>query len=378
MNKQKILVTCASGIEAVTKRELAEMGIDAKAINGRIEFDGDFQKVAELNVNLRTADRVLIKISEFEANTFDMLYDNILDSEIGSYLSPNARIIIKAKSTKSMLHSNPSIQSVSKKAIIENMKKYHRIECNREDGEDYLIDIAIFNDIATIAINTSGIGLHKRGYRDMVWKAPLKETIAAAMIKLSVWNAQKPLIDPFCGSGTIPIEAGLIAQNIASGLFREFQFEKYDFFPKECIKLEKERAEDLIIRKKNHNILGSDITEKAIILASHHAERAGLEIDFACKDMREITSSESYGIIITNPPYGERLLDENEIKILYNDMYRMYKKLDNWSMYVLSGNDNLPKYFGKKPMKNRKLYNGNIECKYYSYLGERPPKLNTN
>lgn len=373
MDNLDIIVNSAFGVEAVTKRELKELGIsDAPAMEGRICFKGGYDTVAELNMFLRTADRVLIKLSEFAATTFDELFDGIINTDFEKFLSADARILVDAKSVRSGLFALSAIQKIAKKAIVERLKKAYRINEITEEGADYKIEISIFKDIVTVALDTSGDGLHKRGYRDKVWIAPLKETLAAAMIKLSVWNYGRALLDPFCGSGTIPIEAAMIALEMAPGMNRNFAFEAWKNFPKESISRMREKAADVMKRDRMISITGYDIDKKAIELSKYHAEKAGVKINFVNKDMRDFKSDASHGVIVTNPPYGERLLNDKELKDLYGDFYKMYQSLDNWSMYVLTASDNFERYLGAKAIRNRKLYNAKIECRLYTYLGDKP------
>lgn len=372
MNKLDIIVNSAFGVETVTKRELLEHGIDAPAIDGRICFSGDYNTVADLNMFLRTAERVLIKIAEFTATTFDELFDGIFMANLEDYIVPDGKILVNAKSIRSQLYSLSAIQGISKKAIVERLKKGHKIDDISESGEDFIIEVAILKDLVTLSVDTSGKGLHKRGYRDKVWVAPMKETLASAIILLSVWNKDKALIDPFCGSGTIPIEAALIAHKIAPGINRDFAFEKWSNFPTSAIAQSREKASDMVNMNIETRISGYDIDYEAIKLAMHHSERAGVKIHLEKKDMRDVRSGHSYGVIISNPPYGERLLEERDLKILYRDFYRMFLQLDRWSMYVLTSAEKLEDYFGMRASKNRKLYNAQIECRLYSYMGEKP------
>ena len=375
MDKFDLVVSTAFGIESVTKRELSELGIDnAPAYDGRLYFTGDYSTIANLNINLRTADRVQIKMGEFSATTFDELFDGIKNSEIERYIPKDGRIIVNAKSVKSELFALSAIQSIGKKAIVERLKSAYKVNSIDENGAVYPVEIRIFKDNVTLCLDTSGSGLHKRGYRDKVWVAPLKETLAAAIIKLSVWNKNKALIDPFCGSGTIPIEAALMAHNIAPGLYRSFQYEEWSNFPQEVLNNSKTQAKDAIDMSIDTNIIGYDIDSTAIKLAIYHAERAGVKVNFEKKDMREVTSKHSYGVIISNPPYGERLLEEYELKTLYKDFYTMYKTLDNFSLYVLTASDRFEEYVSRRATKNRKLYNAQLECRLYTYMGEKPIK----
>lgn len=373
MNNYDLIVKSAFGIEAITKRELMNLGIsNPKAYNGSILINGDWSTITKLNLNLRTADRVLIKITEGKALSFDELYDLITNSDIDKFISKRGNIIIKAKSVKSILHSLSAIQSISKKAIVNKIMNAYNLNSLEEDQETYIVDVSIVKDIVTLSLDTTGSGLHKRGYREMVWKAPLKETTAAAMVLLSVYNPGKEMIDPFCGSGTIPIEAAMIAYNIPTGLNRDFLYEKWNIADKNAQKLAKEEALDNINYDVPIAIRGSDIDPKAIELAQYHAERAGVSVDFELKDCKDITAYTKYGVIISNPPYGERLLSDDELKVTYKNLYTAYKGLDDWSMYILSGCESFEQYLGKKADKNRKLYNAQIECRLYTYLGNYP------
>lgn len=373
MEKINLQITSAFGVEAVAKRELYRLGFsDTKSINGRINLSGEMKDIARLNLWLRSSDRVYLNLFEFYATTFDELFDNLSSFNWSKIIAKDGKILVNAKSYKSKLFALRSIQSISKKAIINSLsKKYTTLS---ERGDEYELEINILNDKVSVLLNTSGQSLHKRGYRDKVWKAPLKETLAASIVNLTVFNPEKPFIDPFCGSGTIPIETALIADNIAPGLFRKFAFENFNFIDSKIIETERERAKDLITKNKNPHIFGSDINPKAIQLAKHHAKNAGVNINFDCKDMADVTSDLSYGVIATNPPYGERLMTESELKVLYKNLMQMYSKLDNWSMYVLTGSKRFEDYAKKKANKKRKLFNAKIECQLYSYLGAKPPK----
>lgn len=372
----KIEVAAASGIEAVTKRELEKLGyIPSGANYGRIFFEGTYLDVLRANIFLRTANRVRIVVSQFSATTFDELFDNISNIKWAEIIPKDGKIIINAKSIKSTLFALSSIQSISKKAIIDSLSKsFPKISFN-ETGESYDIEVSIIEDVATVTIDTSGEGLHKRGYRTYLGNAPIRETLAAAMIELSVWNKERPLIDPFCGSGTIPIEAALIGMNIAPGMNRNFSCEQFKFAPKQR-ELVQEEAENLINREQKLRISGLDIDKDAIKLAMKHAQKAGVQnnIHFQVNDMRNVSSKLSHGIIITNPPYGERLMTEDEIKILYKDFGKMCSSLDEWCVYTITSFRGFEKYFGKKATKTRKLYNSELECIFYQYLAAKPTK----
>lgn len=371
----KIEVAVASGIEAVTKRELLRLGYDPSGANfGRITFDGTYADVLRANVFLRTANRVRIVLGEFEAKTFDELFDGISRIDWKNILAYDAKIIVNAKSIKSDLFALSATQSVAKKAIVNAMTNaYHKkLE---ENGAEYNIEVAITENIARITLDTTGEGLHKRGYRTYLGDAPIRETLASAMILLSVWNPDRPLIDPFCGSGTIPIEAALVGLNIAPGIKRNFACESFSNAPNVRGAVQNE-AESLIRADRTLKISGFDINPEAIKLAMKHAARAGVQdkIHFQTMDMRNVSSHLSHGVIITNPPYGERLMTEAELKTLYADFGKMTSKLDEWCVYAISSYKAFEKYYGKRADKVRKLYNSELECNFYSYLGAPPPK----
>lgn len=367
--KLELSATSASGIEAVTKRELENLGYTPSgAIYGRISFTGDYRDMAKANMMLRTANRVYINIARFRAETFDELFDGIKNIPWTTIIPKNAKVIVNAKSFKSKLYALTSIQKIAKKAIVTAMGSLF------ESGGTYTIEVVINENEALVALDTSGTALHKRGYRTFVGEAPLRETLAAAIILLSVWKWDRPLIDPFCGSGTLPIEAALIATDTAPGLKRNFAFENFVKAP-EVISSVREEALDKIKNDRDLRISGFDINKEAISLATRHAINAGVsdKIHFQVADMRALRSRFSHGVIITNPPYGERLLSEAELKVLYKDFGDVFRALDEWSAYVITSYDNFERYFGKRSDKTRKLYNSELECKLYRYLGA-PPK----
>ena len=367
--KLELSVTSASGIEAVTKRELEGLGYaPGGATYGRISFEGDYRDMARANVMLRTANRVFINIARFHAETFDELFDGIKNIPWQSIIPKNARIIVNAKSFKSKLYALSSIQKITKKAIVTAMGSLF------ESGGTYTIEVVVNEDDVLVALDTSGTALHKRGYRTYVGEAPLRETLASAIILLSIWKWDRPFVDPFCGSGTLPIEAALIATNTAPGLNRNFAFENFIKAP-EVITSVKEEARDNIVLDRDLRISGFDINKDAISLALRHARNAGVDskIHLQVADMRTLSSRFSHGVIVTNPPYGERLLGEKELQTLYRDFGKVYRSLDDWSAYVITSYDNFERYFGARADKTRKLYNSELECKLYRYLGA-PPK----
>lgn len=373
--KLNIEVAVASGIEAVCKRELLSLGYQPGGANfGRIEFEGSYVDVLRANVFLRTANRVRIALAKFKAETFDELFDGIFSISWQNIVTKDARIAVDAKSAKSKLFALRSVQSIAKKAIISKLSTVFNGSFD-ESGATYQIEVAIYDDIATVTLDTSGEGLHKRGYRTYLGEAPIRETLAAAMLLLSVWKSDRALIDPFCGSGTIPIEAGLIGLNIAPGMNRNFACESFQNAP--CVRgIVQDEAMQLISRDKTLHISGFDINPSAIKLAQKHAQRAGLsdKIHLQVGDMRDVSSRFSHGVIVTNPPYGERLMDESELKELYRDFGVMTTRLDEWCVYAITSFKGFEKYYGKRADKIRKLYNSELECNFYQYLASPPPK----
>lgn len=374
----EICVTSASGIEAVTKRELYKIigKEDLSAINGRIKFEGDESDVAKCNLNLRTGNRVEIVLGGFKAETFDDLFEGIKAIPFEEYICRDGKIIVNAKSVQSKLFAYSAIQSVSKKAICERLCKKFGVNELGESGARYKIEVAALKDYVTVTLDTSGDGLHRRGYRGLVGEAPLKETLAAALVELSVWNKARPLADLFCGTGTIPIEACMIALNIPAGLNRGFDFQNWKCFDKKIFDRAAEEAKANIVTGADLRIGGFDIDDKQLKLARKHAELAGVDkyIHFQRADMRDFSSRFSHGVIISNPPYGERLSDRKEVEKLYRDYGKKVASLDDWCAYTLTPVDDFERLFGKKADKKRKIYNGKIECCYYSHLAPPPKK----
>ena len=374
----EICVTSASGIEAVTKRELYKIigKEDLSAINGRIKFEGDESDVAKCNLNLRSGNRVEIVLGGFKAETFDDLFDGVKSIPFEEYIDCDGKIIVSAKSVQSKLFAYSAIQSVSKKAICERLCKKYGVNELNESGARYKIEVAALKDYVTVTLDTSGDGLHRRGYRGLVGEAPLKETLAAALVELSVWNKSRPLADLFCGTGTIPIEACMIALNIPAGLNRSFDFQNWKRFDKKIFDRAAEEAKANIVTDADLRISGFDIDNKQLKLARKHAELAGVDkyIHFQRADMRDFSSRFSHGVIISNPPYGERLSDRKEVEKLYRDYGKKVASLDDWCAYTLTPVDDFERLFGKKADKKRKIYNGKIECCYYSHLAPPPKK----
>lgn len=372
----EIMVSSAFGLEAVVKREMERLGLESpKAIDGKVRANGSMEDVIRLNMALRSGDRVLIKLAEFKAVTFDELYEGVKKVPFEDFIKPDAKILMDGNCVKSVLGAIKVSGGVIKKSVVDRLSKHYKTEL-KEEGERVIVVFNIVNDIVTISLDSSGDGLHKRGYRVMNYTAPLKETLAAGLIQLSVYNKSKPFADIFCGSGTLPIEACLYALNIAPNKNRNFDFQHFKNYDKELhdqIRVELENAE---VKDFTPNIYASDINPEAIKLAKLHAKLIGVDnyITFEVRDMREFKSAEEYGIIISNPPYGDRIGDKNTIGDLYTDFGKVFKALDKWSCYCLTDNKLLEKYFNRKADKTRKLYNANIECKYYSFMGAKPSK----
>ena len=369
MKEREIVVTSAFGVESVTKKELKRLGVsDPKANNGSFVFVGTDLDIARLNVFLRTGDRVFIKISDFPCETFDELFDNTAALPWEEYLTIDSNIIVNGKSVRSKLFSLSDCQKIIKKAVLNRLGKAYKRNYFAEDGAKVEICFALRDDVMTLTINTSGKGLHKRGYRDLVGEAPIKETLACALIDLAhpIWD--EPLIDPFCGSGTIIIESALMALNIAPGKNRDLDFLHWENFDKTLYDQAIEEARDNEKMRKL-SFAGYDIDPAAIKLSMHHAERAGIKdcVHFQVRDMKELSSSKPHGCIITNPPYGERLLTPKETDKLYATFGEVCKKLGPWSINVITSNPTFEKSFGKKANKNRKLFNANKECRFYQY-----------
>jgi len=378
-NKYELFAPCHFGLEAVLKREIIDLGYEVtEVVDGRVSFEGDEEAIARCNVFLRTTERVMLKVGSFKAVTFDELFEKTKALPWENFIPKDGKFWVKkASSIKSKLFSPSDIQRIVKKAIVDRLSGKYNILRFPEDGSEYPIRITILKDEVTVGLDTSGESLHKRGYRRFTVKAPITETLAAALISLTPWKKDRLLIDPFCGSGTIPIEAALIGLNIAPGMKRDFQAMAWDnILPKSLFKEAKKEAEDLIDRETKLSIQGYDLDTSALDAARGNLALAGLEgnIHFQQRDMRDISSAKKYGFIITNPPYGERLEEKEAMPQLYREMGNAFQKLDEWSYYIITGFEDAPKYFGRKPDKNRKIYNGMMKTYFYSYQGAKPKR----
>ncbi len=372
-----LCVTCAFGIEAVTLRELSKLGFpDLKAENGKIIFSARVQDIALLNLYLRTANKVFVVLGKFSATTFDELFDGVKEIPIEEYLPWNAQMPVSGKAVKSELFAYSACQKIIKKAICARLTEKTGKVVLPETGARYGIEFFLYKNEVMLCLNTSGEGLHRRGYRTLVGEAPLKETLAAAMLSLSVWNPDKVLVDPFCGSGTIPIEAALVAKNVPAGYFRMFDFLSWGEEVSRPFVLLKEKAESEMKRDREISVQGYDINPSQIALARVHAKAAGVAdvIHLQTRDMREFSSHTRYGVMVTNPPYGERLLKDAEISALMRDYGKMFSALPDWSAYTLTSYADFERDFGRKSTKKRKLFNGNLECVFHQMPGNPPPK----
>ncbi len=379
MTKFELIAPCHFGMEAVLKREIFDLGYDITEVaDGRVTFEGDEEAVVRANICLRTAERILIKATSFKATTFDELFEGTKAVDWARFIPKDGKFwVAKASGIKSKLFSSSDIQSIVKKAMVERLKETYNVSWFDESGEAYPLRVSIMKDIVTIGIDTSGESLHKRGYRKLVSKAPVAENLAAAMIMLTPWNKERILVDPFCGCGTIPIEAALIACNIAPGLNRNFTAQGWSNIIRRDLWNEiREESRESIDLSVETDIQGYDIDGDIIKAARDNAALAGVsdKIHFQRRPVSELHHPKKYGFLITNPPYGERLGDKEEMAKLYCELADSYKGLDSWSAYIITGYDEVEKIMGRKADKNRKIYNGMMKTYYYQFMGPRPPK----
>jgi putative N6-adenine-specific DNA methylase len=377
MQQVELIAATTFGLEALVAQELRNLGyLDQVVENGKVTFTADLEAICKTNLWLRTADRVKVKIGTFKATTFDELFDQTEALPWADWIPENAEFPVEGKSAKSELFSISDCQAIVKKAVVESLKKRYHREWFPEDGPLYKIEVSLLKDIATLAIDTTGPGLHKRGYRTLSGQAPLKETLAAAMLMLARWYYDIALIDPFCGSGTIPIEAALMGLNIAPGLSRTFPSEDWPNIPKKLWEETKQQARESARFDHELQIIGNDIDPRVLKIARRNADAAGLSelIHFQASPLKDLSSKRKYGKIICNPPYGERMGEQKEVAQLYREMGRVFGKLDTWSFYVLTSHPDFEQLFSRSATKKRKLYNGNIKVDFYQYYGPRPPR----
>lgn len=377
MENVTLIATATMGLEALVKREVQQLGYEKiKVDNGKVTFVANIEAIPRANIWLRTADRVKLVVGEFEAYTFQELFEKTKALPWADYLPVDAEFPVIGKSVKSKLFSVSDCQAIVKKAIVESLKQTYKRDWFDEDGPLYRIEVALHKDVATLSIDTSGDGLHRRGYRAFHNQAPLKETLAAALVMLTTWNPERPFVDPFCGSGTIPIEAAMIGKNIAPGFHRSFASEQWHWIGKERWDLAREEARDVARWEQPLDILGTDIDHRCVELSKHNATEARLAdaITFKQMQVKDFRSKKEYGILVGNPPYGERIGEKEKVKEIYRDLGKLFQLHETWSFYILTANERFEKWFGKRASKKRKLYNGNIKTDYYQFFGPRPPK----
>lgn len=379
MKTVELIAPCHFGLEAVLKREILDLGYEISQVeDGKVTFLGDMEAVAYGNIFLRTAERILLKVGVVHAETFDELFEKTKELPWEEYIPRDGKFwVAKATSIKSKLFSPSDIQSIMKKAIVERLKKVYGIQWFEESGDSYPIRVTFMKDEAVIGIDTSGVSLHKRGYRQMTAKAPITETLAAALIMLTPWKRDRILVDPFCGSGTFPIEAAMIAADMAPGMNREFLAEGWkNLIPKKCWYDAMDEANERVNTDIQVDIQGYDIDGEVIKAARANAKLAGVDhlIHFQRRPVSELNHPKKYGFIITNPPYGERIEEKENLPALYREIGESFRRLDAWSEYVITSYEDAEKYIGRKADKNRKIYNGMIKTYFYQFLGPKPPR----
>ena len=373
----QLIATAAAGLEAVVGREIRELGIECQVENGRVRFEGDIESIIQTNLWLRSADRVKIIVGMFPAKTFEELFQGVFALDWENYLPLGAKFpISKAKCVKSKLHNEPSVQAISKKAVVKKLQKYYARPEGvplMENGPEFKIEVSILKDMATIMIDTTGSSLFKRGYRIDKGGAPIKENMAAAILLLSNWYPDKPLIDPTCGSGTFCIEAALIGKNIAPGLYRSFAFEDWTWVEKAQVQKARAEARAQMKQDVQLDISGSDLDARMIEIAKNNAEEAGVADSILFKQMRlqDLHTDKINGVIISNPPYGERLLDDSAVTKLYQEMGETFAPLQTWSKFILTSDEAFESKYGSSADKKRKLYNGTLKVDLYQYFGQR-------
>ena len=375
--KFKLIATAAAGLEAVVGREIRNLGLECQVENGRVRFDGTVETIIETNLWLRTADRIKIVVGSFRAKTFEELFQSVFALDWENYLPLGAKFpIAKAKCVKSKLHNEPSVQAISKKAVVKKLQKhYARPEGVplMENGAEFKIEVSILKDVATVLIDTTGSSLFKRGYRAEKGGAPIKENMAAAILLLSNWYPDKPLVDPTCGSGTFCIEAAMIGMNMAPGLHRHFAFEEWSWVDSDLVGRVRARALGQIKQDIQLDILGTDIDARMVEIAKRNAEEAGVSEQIVFKQMRlqDLHTNKINGVIISNPPYGERLSNDDAVTKLYQEMGQTFAPLKTWSKFILTSDEAFEAKFGSQADKKRKLYNGTLKVDLYQYFGQR-------
>ena len=374
-----MIAPCHFGLEAVLKKEIIDLGYDVLLVeDGRVTFLGDEEAVCRANIGLRTAERILVKVGAFHAETFDELFENTKALPWEEYIPADGRFwVAKAASVKSRLFSPSDIQSIMKKAMVERLKNIYHINWFKEDGANYPVRVFLMKDEVTVGLDTTGDSLHKRGYRKFTAKAPIAENLAAAMIMLTPWREDRILVDPFCGSGTIPIEAAMMAANMAPGMKRGFTALKWEqVVPRVYWDDAYDEARSMVDMSIETHIYGYDIDEEMVRIAGQNAHLAGVEklVHFEQQPVAKLASEDKYGFLITNPPYGERLEEKANIPPLYRKLGERFKALDTWSLYLITSYEDAQKDIGRKADKNRKIYNGMMKTYYYQFQGPKPPR----
>jgi 23S rRNA (guanine2445-N2)-methyltransferase / 23S rRNA (guanine2069-N7)-methyltransferase len=371
----ELLAACAFGLEAVVARELTSLGYESNIIApGKVLFTGDMAAICRANIWLRSADRVLLRMATFPAADFDALFETTRELDWHHWIAQDAEFPVVGRSIKSQLSSVPAIQRSVKKAIVESLLKAHGCTTLDETGPIHKVEVALLKDEVTLTLDTTGPSLHKRGYRDLSSGAPLKETLAAAMVQLSFWQPDRPFVDPFCGSGTIPIEAAMIARNMAPGVSRTFSAESWQQIPMEMWDAVRERARQEVLPPLSVRIIGTDVDGRVLSLARHHAERAAVSEDIHFQELgfEKLSSKREYGCLITNPPYGQRSSDRDEVQQLYETIPLVLRHLPTWSYFILTSHSNFEKVVGREAYRRRKLYNGRIQCTLFQFHGPKP------
>ncbi|MGI5983583.1 MAG: THUMP domain-containing class I SAM-dependent RNA methyltransferase [Sakamotonia sp.] len=381
MERFELIAPCHFGLEAVMKREILDLGYEVSQVeDGRVTFIGDAEAVCRANIFLRTTERVLLKVGSFKAETFEELFQGTRAIPWERYIPRDGKFwVAKASSIKSRLFSPSDIQSIMKKAMVERMKGAYGITWFPEDGASYPLRVFLYKDVVTVAMDTSGDSLHKRGYRTLTSKAPITETLAAALIMLTPWKLDRILVDPFCGSGTFPIEAAMMAANMAPGMNREFLAEDWtNLIPRKCWYEAMDEANDLVKTDVSVDIQGYDIDGEIVRAARANAAAAGVDhlIHFQQRPVSQLSHPKKYGFLITNPPYGERIEEKKNLPELYKTIGERFAALDSWSAYIITAYEDTERYFGRKADKNRKIYNGMMKTYFYQFLGPKPPVRN--
>ncbi len=375
----ELIAPCHFGLESVLKKEILDLGYEISQVeDGKVTFWGDAEAICRANIFLRTTERILLKVGSFRAVTFEELFQGTKALPWEEFIPKDGKFWVKkAGSIKSKLFSPSDIQSIMKKAMVERMKQAYSVSVIPETGVSYPVRVSLYKDEVTVALDTTGESLHKRGYRKMTSKAPIEETLAAALIMLTPWNKDRILVDPFCGSGTFPIEAAMIAANIAPGMNRSFLSEDWkNIIPRKCWYDAMDEANEMVDDTVSVDIQGYDLDGEVIKAARANAELAGVAhmIHFQQRPVSELSHPKKYGFIITNPPYGERIEDKKNLPALYSQIGERFRGLDSWSAYVITSYEDVEKYMGRKADKNRKIYNGMMKTYYYQFMGPKPPK----